>query len=396
MSFGFPKAGVLVGDFAVTAQLAVVALGVWAWATARVEGADRRLHMLVAASLWWLVMWAAIGAQTGMTARLVTQFATMLIGPACYFLGLRLHPRAVGALSVTIGAVSLYAIAQWIFGVDTLSVEGLTTSSGENIIADNPLRTASGMIKAPGTYNNGNLLAASLLVAVPVLLLARRPGRRRQRNAIRLAVVALFLTLARSAIVGVGLASIVALTFSRPARAGLRGRRLVSIVVGLGVVTLLASGALGENAISRRLVETLEDPTARGRTNAYAALPAAFSPDSVGDRLGRLLWGVGQGQVDGSAEGIALVFFRGGLITTVLVAAVLWTLLRHAARSVEPGRRDMLVLYAGIGGLIGQSLVDSVLFYPPTSANLGLAVGMIVAHQRARPRPAQQRTYATV
>ena len=81
------------------------------------------------------------------------------------------------------------------------------------------------MIKAPATYNNGNLLAASLLLAMTVLALTRRPRRARQRLVIPLAALALGLTLARSAIVGVGLAAFVALVSSRRARAGMRGAR---------------------------------------------------------------------------------------------------------------------------------------------------------------------------
>lgn len=384
LTFGLPKAGVMRGDFAFTLQLLVMLASLKVWVTTRPETpAERRIWAWIWVSAWWLAMWSVVGYTRGNSLFLTSQFALLLLGPAGYFLGVRMARRAITPLYFVTLLVSGYAVIQWRFGVEETAIRGLTTSD-EHVVNQNPITTASGMLKAPSTYNNGNLLAASLLVMVTVLLLASPPRRHWQKLTVILALAAFALSLARSAIFGLALAAIVTWIVQRRARKAIRGARLRLLTIGVVCFSVLAVGFPPGNIVQERVQETLADPTARGRTVQYAAIGSRYSSTGLG-YFTDLMVGVSQ-RTAGTAEGIAYLFLRGGILTLAVWAVgagLLLVLARDATAQMND--RAGLIGMAGFGAVIGQFMVDSVLFYPPIALNLAIGIG-IVAGRREGPR----------
>ncbi|MBN4059536.1 hypothetical protein JYT35_00280 [Acidimicrobium ferrooxidans] len=180
----FPKAGLNVGDVPLTvASVVVMVYGAFhfvypGYPPRRRDESRRftRVHL----GLGWILILSLVANLGSLDTVDLTTWLLLVGSPLAFHAGLRTK-NTKRVLVVVLGStavVGFYGLAQNLFGVSETAVPGLTHIYGEDLIRNNPIRTASGTLKSPSFYHNGNLAAAFLLSGLGFALFASRVDRR--------------------------------------------------------------------------------------------------------------------------------------------------------------------------------------------------------------------------
>ena len=384
----FPKAGLHVGEVPVTiASLVVMIYGAYHFIypgyPARRRAESRRFTRYHLVFAWVLLLSLLVNLDSLDTVDLTT-WALLAGSPFAFYAGIRAkHPkRLMFIVLASTAAVGLYGLAQNLFGVTETAVPGLTHVLGEDIVRDNPIHTGSGTLKSPSTYHNGNLAASFLLIGLGFSLFASRLDRRfRVLAAIALigAVVGVALSLARAAALGFAVASVIALspTFRPP----WMGRRLANaasamfVVPGILILGYILTGSTGF-LVERYFFETIDDPTAAGRTDGYAAWFNSLTSLSPGE-FARVLtfgdWTVDP--VREYLEGVPAIIATQGLFAFAAMTAIVILPCRMIREAIGS---EGTVIWFGLVASASMWLIDNTFLFPPTLMNWFLLAGLAV------------------
>jgi len=390
----FPKAGLNVGDVPVTAASIVVMLYgayhfIYPGYPARMYAESRRftrVHLL----LVWLLGLSLLVNLESLDSVDLTTWALLAGSPLAFHAGLRARnpTRLILIVMVAAATVGLYGLAQNLFGITEIAVPGLTHVYGEDIIRDNPIRTVSGTLKSPSLYHNGNLAASFLLIGIGFALYAPRLDRRFRLLAVialAAAIVGVAVSLARTAALGFAIGSVIALAPRfRPPRMGRKVANLSSAVLVVAAILLLGYILTGSSGflVERYLFESLDDPTAAGRTGGYSAWFATLTSLPPGDFLQSLSFGDwAVDPVEDALEGIPAVIGVYGVFSLLAFCALVLLPCRMIRASIGS---EGTILWFGLVASASMWSIDNTLLFPPTLMNWFLLAGLAVQIAAAR------------
>ena len=384
--FALPKAGLLVGGVPVTfASMVMAGHGAWRWVMPGAQGAPVHLarsfvqrHLVFA----WAVTVVLLVQLTDSGVEDLVTWALLIGSPIAFHAGL--HVRRTGAVmaAILVAAVLVggYAVVQNVVGVEEASVEGITFVAGTDLVEDNPIRTPSGTLKSPSTFHNGNLAASFLLLAIGVAAVASVVERRLRGLAllaVAVSVAGIAVSLSRSAVLALVLALFIALApRHRPEWLGRRAASLVAVAL-LFAGSLVAGYVLfgAENFLVDRFVgDSVEDPTAAGRTDGAGQWWDDLRIEDSGGLLEALLVGNTEVSLDDQVEGIVFIVGRYGLLVAAAFVIMAVGPMREWRRRLG---RTSTVAWLGPAALSIMWLVDSTFLFPPTLLNWAFVCGLI-------------------
>lgn len=387
----FPKAGIQLGELPLTLNLALLALLL-------LSGFPTALKALGAfrGVLQWFACLVVFGAMSTLIAWLdgaslysVAQRITVMVSPLAVVATFRLATRrslriVAWALVITGG----YALVQFAGGVTATSVSGITYTMGQDLEAK-PIgyMANDSAAKIPSTYQNGSSFGIFAALAV-MLMLAWRPesgGLRRLRIvAIASGVVGLLLCGSRSIIIPVVLCLAVVIyqhlaTLSRARQQWAMIVLIVAILCGAVFLTFFRSDILAA-FWDRNVVQTMNDPTASGRTNQWSEIWSGIQDLSDWQLIRLILIGQNPSWRLGG-EGLPEFFVTFGLPATFAFYGGLLVLARRLWQN--PLSRSVAL---GVLCVVFAFVVDQSYFYPPNVMNVYLIATLAF---RLRPNDRQ-------
>jgi len=384
----FPKAGLNVGEVPLTiASVVVMVYGTFHFMypgyPPRRRAQSRRFtrfHLVFG----WILLLSLFANLGSLDTVDLTTWVLLAGSPLAFHAGLRTNnsKRVLVVVLASTAAVGLYGLVQNLFGVSETAIPGLTHVYGEDLIRNNPIRTAGGTLKSPSTYHNGNLAAAFLLTGLGFALFATRVDRRLKSLAglaLFGAVVGVAVSLARAGALGFAIAALIAIAPRyRPPWIAKGAARLASVffvVVGVLLLGYILTGST-TFLVERYVFESINDPTAAGRTGGYAAWWSDLTSQSLGDFLHSVTFGdwtidLVEDQLEGFPAVIAAygVF---GLAAMVALVAVPFRMIRESLGS------EGTVYWFGLAATAGMWLIDNTFLFPPTLMTWFLLAGLTV------------------
>ena len=383
-----PKAGAQIGVVPLTANLILLGVIVLRSPIA----ALRSLAIFRSVGFWYgiLVVFGLVStvayADGGSTYSLA-QRLVVVGSPLAAVAAVRCPPRrAVQIVAVAAVVTAAYALVQFVGGISGTSVQGITVTFGQSLETKTIGYTGEGdtAAKIPSTYQVGNSFGIFAALAV-MLMLIWRPDTRRMRRlrviAIVSGIVGLLLCGSRSIVIPVVICLVFVIyqylsTFSRSAQQWALVVIIAGCLSGALYVAFFQSDILTA-FWSRNVVQTLNDPTAAGRTDQWSAIWAGIY-DLNGWQLARLIligqdpsWGLG-------GEGLPAFFVTFGLPATIGFYSGLVVLARRLwqERLTRP-------VALGVLCVVFAFTVDTTYFYPPNLMNVYLIA--IIAKKIAAP-----------
>lgn len=282
-------------------------------------------------------------------------------------------PAAVGLLALACVAVAaVVALRQFVAGTPTGFCRGAVNS-----LAD--VCGPGTLIRAVGTFGNPNLLAAFLVLALPLAafgsaVLADRSSRLFGTAIVVLAAVAVLLTGSRGGVLGAVAGAGAALVLARPTRGRLIAAAAALAAVIGAFVLAAAGGSVGVRqdvwAAAGQLVVTHPLGVGPGRAGA---LIADLVPGDEDLQHAHNMWL--NVAVESGWLGLAAM-----LAVTVLAGV-------GAVRAARRGSRAAVALGAGFAGFAVLAVVD----HPAGSSRIALAMwlvlGLLAAETARRPAP---------
>lgn len=374
-----PKAGLKIGDVPVTVGtvLCVLALagGMLGFLAGRlmlmtsITGLALLLasYMSVRSTIGWLLGDDSIEYAWG-----------LVIGPLLFILITNVlttnRDVEIAARIVVVGfvIVSAYAMLQFILGVNTVAIPGVTVNltdfqAGQEWYLEKHNRVGSGA-KLFSTYQNGNLLGVNLLLLFPIVY---EVVKKRWKIPLLLVFVAVcLLTLSRSAWLGVVVYLGIRFVFTKSATASIAAARIFA-GLGLLVAGVLLFGAIPQ--LTERLFRSDLDSLTRlsGRTPRLSQLIES----TIGNPIAVLFGPHTISTFEGSAYEITFgaVYLVGGVVAVFLLLVIqiksIATLLRSADR-VAVGVGYGVAVYAV------ASLVEGGFWLPPTASLFWMLLGV--------------------
>jgi len=384
----FPKAGLNVGDVPLTvASVVVMVYGAFHFAypgyPARRRAESRRFTRVHLGLVWILILSLVANLGSLDTVDLTTWL--LLVGsPLAFHAGLRTKDtkRVFVVVLCSTVAVGFYGLAQNLFGVSETAIPGLTHIYGEDLIRNNPIRTASGTLKSPSFYHNGNLAAAFLLSGLGFALFASRVDRRLRGLAVLAllgAVLGVAVSLARAGALGFVVAALIALSPRyRPPWIATRAATMASVLFVAAGAMLLGYILTGSTTflVERYVFESLADPTAAGRTDGYAAWWSDLTSQSFFEFFHSATFGDWSiNPVEDQLEGIPAIIANYGLfgfMAMVALVAVPFKMIRESLGS------EGTVYWFGLAATAAMWLIDNTFLFPPTLMTWFLLAGLTV------------------
>ena len=390
----FPKAGFYWGEIPVTiASIVVIIYASWHFVMpgsppkfAEESRQFTRVHLVFV----WLIAVSLLVNLDELTPIDATTWVLIGASPLAFHAGLRVTDpkRILVVILVSTAAVGMYAVVQNVFGVEETAIPGLTHVAGEDLIEDNPIRTPSGTLKSPSTYHNGNLAATFMLLGLGVAMFATRLVSRCRMIAVVAglsAVAGVAVSLSRSAVFAVALATLVAmLPRLRPRWVGRRiaaGASVLCIAAGSLVVGQILFGT--ENFLIERFVgDAVQDPTAAGRTGGVQRWFGGLGEQDPGEFVITVV--VGDGSVHRADDKLEGVLWLGAKYGFGAMLAFL-TLVLVPARQIRAALGSSgTVVWFGLAASAAMWLVDNAFLFPPTLMNWFLVAGLSVQLSRSK------------
>lgn len=282
VTMAFPKAGVLIGTVPVTLSTLLFAAVVVVYRKQLLcffeqYRAFLPFYLLFCALALWILVY-----NKGNSAYYITITLVLIGSPLALGVGFASRPQAaLRILAFSLFIVGLYAIIQWIFGIDRTSVQGVTLALGD-AIDRKPIGygfDGRDALKMPTTYQNGNEAGIFYLLALPVAMTWKpvaMEDRLIKTGGCVFGAAGLLLCGSRSAIVPfLVILPFLLLYMGRHMsyRAQLIFCAALFTAFLLGVAFAASSkGGVVAYAFQRYVLQTAQDPSASGRTNQYAVL----------------------------------------------------------------------------------------------------------------------------
>lgn len=377
-----PKAGAQVGPLPLTLNLVLFSLIV-------LRSPGRALEALRKFNGYWCcyilllvvgILGTLVAIGEGLESFELAQRVVVMFSPLAVVSAFRVEPElGVRIVALAVILVSAYALVEFVGGISETAIRGVTYAFGQSL-EDKPIGydgLSDSAKKMPSTFQNGNSLGIFCVLGL-ALLMAWNPsesGRRMLRRlSIGSGVVGLLLCGSRSILIP---ASVLGVSMLNPLLRSLsdRARNSACALIASGILIAWGYLSLSENRIlgafwRRVVVETVNDPTAAGRTGQWAEMWSGISALS-GWEITRLLligknpsWGLG-------GEGLPAFFTTFGLLATVAFYVGIVLVARHLWTCPETRPVSIAVLCT-----VFAFAVDTSYFYPPNLMILFIISGL--------------------
>lgn len=377
-----PKAGVQLSGVPVTLSLVLFAIAILRNPNQTVLAIQQRkwIGILYAVLFVFGVFTFCLGVLDGFSAFKLAQIVTVVASPLAGVIALRMKPeQSFKILCVALIIVNIYAAVQFAVGIDAVSIEGLTYTYGQSL-EQKPIGWGASehasALKMPSTFQNGNYLGIFDALGVSLILMWKPkniPWPALRYFSIACGVLGIILCGSRSIVIPFVLVAILLLIQRyRATKSRMKGTYLsaVSIALTAGVIYMLMyQRPVIEQFFTRNLTQTLDDPTAAGRTVQWAAIASGIR-ELNGFQLLRLFI-VGQGNYGLGGEGLPTFFVTFGLFGTIaffgmLIASIIYLWREQKSRTVALGVFCALFAFC----------VDSSFYYPPNVMLVFMMIGM--------------------
>lgn len=307
---------------------------------------------------------------------IVVMFSPMAIVAA------RRVPRdtAMRIAVVSLLVVNLVGLLQYFFGINEMSVAGLTYTYGQDL-ASKPIGYGSLSTnetnKIISTYQNGNSYGIFCALAVSLAIgweVEDACWRKLRFVSTLFGVLGLLICGSRSIVLPSCVVGLYLVAQRLHTWKGYAWRRnfLLLLVAFAGIVlyVLYSNSSIVANFADRIIGQTLGDTTASGRTTQWAEIWNGFLAMSPAEAVRFLLLGQGE-PYDLGGEGFPEFVCRFGLLAAVLFYELLFMTAAHFL-----GFEKTRPLGAGMLCVIFAFCVDQSYYYPPTVMEYFLAAGI--------------------
>jgi hypothetical protein len=307
-----------------------------------------------------------LGLASGSSAFQLSQMIVVLVSPLAGVAVIRVKPELFFKLvCVALIVVNVYGMIQFVVGISQATIPGLTLTYGQDIETKNIGYNAAtdGGNKIPSTYQNGNSVGIFNVLAVSYLLSPIIPNRWWKTRVVSVVcgLIGLLLCGSRSILIPFAVLLIFVLKESYQ-RLSIGRRKTAVTVLTIGSVLLMLVLALQRTIIeqfwNRNVLQTIDDPTAAGRTNQWAGSFHRIQLFDGGQLLRLFLFGK-DSSMELGGEGLPRFFFTFGLPATLLFYG---GLLLVAYRCWCYGRRTLSL---GLLCIVFAFSVDTTYFFPP-------------------------------
>ena len=381
VSLCFPKAGVSNTLFSLPFTAAYLLFGVCAFLSLRHFMSCPIRKYAVFPFLYIIFAFTTTLLVNGNVAspRMISFMIVLLLSPITWFWSLSLERReANDMLTNAVLTVGIFSVIQFFFGLRETMIPGLTIAFGEDY-ANKQVFRSFGLSKYPSTYQNGSLLAPSILMMLCFSLEMMPPFQNvkmKTKISILIGFVALLLSGSRTCI----FSAILMLPFLLHEIIIHRGytvkqweKNILLAIVSLLIIlfaALYSSGqikALFDQIYRAYIGFTLTDATASGRTAQWENFITRFFNLSGLDFF--RVWLIGFPWSEAPyMEGLPLIFSLYGGITFLIYEVFL-------AITFSKYRRYIYIRYCLIV-LFLTFQIDGTVLYPPTMMNLFILLGM--------------------
>lgn len=379
ISFALPKAGAILGTVPVTvAEILFIICCIISIKFKRPMKTDTRFTIIYIVFAFFMIFSGFYNIANGVGSAGLTMFILVLLSPfSYYFLALNEEDiyKYCRIVCFSVSVVGLYALIQWIFGIEATKIPGVTIALGESYSRKPIGWGANGLeaLKMPTTYQNGNISGVNCLMFMLIILQWKPTNTRdNQLRFVGFILVIVTVALSGSRSVLFPLVLFLLYTAAKWMLNLIRYHKLKKKALALGpvlmlfitIIALIFNEHIGRYIgyfVYRFVESTLRDPTAAGRTTGLQYAIASFFSLSGFEKLRFLI--VGAGWRSGiTIEGIFNMFFRYGLPALFSTFALLAYTFNH-----EKNRQwSLSVLQLCI---ILALAVDGTMFYNPTLMN---------------------------
>lgn len=288
--------------------------------------------------------------------------------------------RAMKIVVVSLIIVNVVGLLQYAFGITRMSIQGITYTWGQSLTTK-PIgygySSAGEADKIVSTFQNGNTYGICLVLFLPTALFWRCMSQKWKRlriAAIALSVAGLAICGSRSVVIPFLIVGVYLIFNKFSSWKGYTWKRsfiLAFLTILIGIAYLFYSNSAIINSFIDRIIrQTIDDPTATGRTELWSNVIVTFLQMNPLDQLRFVLLGQAE-PYDLVSEGFPEFVCRFGFIGAflfygMLVATILYFWSNKTLRPIGAGM--VCVLFA--------FLVDQSYYYPPTLMQFFLAVGI--------------------
>ncbi|QKN23689.1 MULTISPECIES: O-antigen ligase [Caproicibacterium] len=370
ISMAFPKAGIQIASVPLTISTVLLALSAFKNIN-YIFPAMRKVKGLLTcyAVLFFALIFYCIFNLGDIPPFALAEVLVLLGSPLAIAVTYLMEPeKAYKMICVAIMITSLYAAVQWVAGITSTAIPGITYTKGQNItekpigygFSDNAEST-----KMISTYQNGNGFGLFLSMAFPCLLCWKPTMPKWQKIKIvslLMAVAGIILCGSRSVQIPFILTSLFMFA-SYQQNKSLNSKIqfwmiLFEVALAFGAFIYIFFPKVANQFFDRLVIQTSNDTTMAGRTGQWAAINETIKNYDTPTFLRFLAIGKPALQ-EGGGEGLPEFLIHFGLIATVAFFASFITLLVACWKKARP-------MSFGILCVIMMYCVDQAYYYPPT------------------------------
>lgn len=384
VSMAFPKAGILIGDIPITAStimfgvtLVYIRKSIFTYLN------TYKRWTLTYFCFVFFVLLSILVNYSNITPYQIAVALVIAVSPLSVAIGYEADiSKAYRITGYALIIVGVYAITQFLFGLQETTIAGLNIAWGDSF-ANKPIAKYGNLVKFPSTYQNGNLSGAFLALAVPFVL-SWKPvsmNLRIFRNiSCCFGLVGLFLSGARASLLPFAVL-FPFIIFAWLKQQSSYRRRLFFIFSFLLSSMLIVSYLLFSHSeallfmFDRYVVQTLSDPTATGRLPMWSNFLNRILQFSFIELLQFILVGLSWSS-NGWQEGLLYILSIYGLIAFICFCFILI----YPITKIFRGNR---LIALGLFSVFIQFLGDSPFAQPPTLINFFFIVGVGLQHNKS-------------
>ena len=371
----FPKAGAQVAGLPLTLNLLLTIYVILRHPNQTLLSIQKHHSITLAYSILFVfgVLSMLLAFVQGAAPFTLSQMLIVVGSPLVGIAAFRIPPeRFAKIIIISMLIVNTYAIVQYVFGVESTAIEGLTYTYGQSL-SDKPIGfKADGTTeKMISTYQNGNSYGLFDALGLGYLMI-RLPLNRRWNFAKITALLVGFIGFMLSGSRSIQIPFCICLVFvlvQSVKQTPPRLRQNIIAGITLGCCALIAFAFSQPSMIlsirDRLITQTLADPTASGRTEQWRRIFDAVAQMDGGELFRQLL--LGGNPTKNVGEGLPYFFAVFGLPCTLAFFIGLVSLVAICWRG-----KNTRTIALGILCVAIAFCVDSSYMYPPCIMNVYL------------------------
>ncbi|MEE8737771.1 MAG: hypothetical protein SOI66_02535 [Bifidobacterium sp.] len=311
----------------------------------------------------------------------LAQIVTVVASPLAGVIALRMKPeKSFRILCIALVLVNLYASAQFFLGITRTAIAGLTYTYGQDPTSKPigyGMSANASASKMPSTFQNGNYLGIFDALGISLLLMWKPFSRlwiMLRYAGIVCGILGIVMCGSRSTIIPFALvAALLLVQRYRATQSRMKGTYLLGVAVaglsGFAYLLVYQPGIINQ-FVTRNITQTLNDPTASGRTNQWSGMWQTITQLNNWQLLRLTFFGQGADYGLGG-EGLPTFFATFGLFSTLAFYSMLVAAIVHLWRN-ERTRTVAL----GVFCTFFAFCIDSSFYYPPNVMMTFMVIGI--------------------